>query len=138
MYRKNLADFVKRHRWLVLAVCWLAVVGYWMMSLSRFDFVIATSILSGLWLIYAIGSEGCILNNKVTHYLSNISMEVYLCHMMAFRGIELLHLSKHIQQPDILYWLTCILTLTVAIVFSHIAKYKVLPMVELYLFKQTK
>ena len=50
----------------------------------------------------------------------------------------MLHLSKNIQQPDILYWITCILTLAVAIVFSHIAKYKVLPLVEPYLFKKTK
>ena len=138
LYRKPLADFVKDYRWLVLTVCWLAAVGYWMMSSSGFGFVIAMSVLCGLWLIYAIGTEGCILNNKVTHYLSNISMEVYLCHMMAFRGVGMLHLSRYIQQPDFLYWLTCILTLAVAIIFSHIAKYKVLPMVEPYLFKQTK
>lgn len=122
----------------MLGVCWLSVVGYWTVSLSDFGFVVVMSALCGLWLCYAIGSNESILNNRITHYLSNISMEVYLCHMMAFRGVEMLHLSRYIQQPDVLYWLTCLLTLAVAIVFSHIAKYKVLPMVEPYLFKQSK
>ena len=87
--------------------------------------------------MYAIGTEEKVLNNRFTKYLSGISMEVYLCHMMAFRGIEILHLSNYIKQSDLLYWVTCFLTVGVAIVFSHIAKYQVLPLVEPYVFKQS-
>lgn len=138
LYRTTIVSWMKRYKWLMLAICWLAVAGVWMTKHSGYELVVVTSALCGLWLCYAIGTNGCILNNKVTHYLSNISMEVYLCHMMAFRGVEMLHLSRYIQQPDLLYWLTCILTLAAAIVFSHIVKYKVLPLIEPYLFKQTK
>lgn len=138
MYRDVVLSFVRKYRWMMLGVCWMAVVGYWIVSLSEFWFVLIMSVICGLWLCYAIGSKGCILNNKLTHYLSNISMEVYLCHMMAFRGVEMLHLSRYIQQPDIHYWLTCLLTIGAAILFSHIAKYKILPLVEPYLFKQSK
>lgn len=138
MYRHTIVDYVRRFRWLMLGACWLAVVIFWLSHFGGFWFVLAMSVLCGLWLCYAIGSEGFVLNNRVTHYVSNISMEVYLCHMMAFRGVELLHLSNYIQQPDILYWLTCLFTLAVAIVFSHIAKYKILPKVEPYMFKQSK
>lgn len=120
------------------ALCWIAVAAFWLTKHSDFEFVIVMSLICALWLCYAIGTEGCILNNKVTHYLSNISMEIYLCHMMAFRGVEMLHLSQYIQQPDLLYLLTCMLTLAVAIVFSHVTKYKVLPLIEPYFFKQSK
>ncbi len=136
LYRTTIASWVKKYKWLMLSICWLAVIGFWLTKHSGFEFVIVMSMLCGLWLCYAIGTEGCILNNKVTHYLSNISMEVYLCHMMAFRGVDMLHLSRYIQQPDLLYWLTCILTLAVAIVFSHICKYWVLPKVEPLFFKK--
>ena len=136
LYRKSIVPWVSKYKWLMLVVCWLAVAVFWLTKHSGFEFVISMSVLCGLWLCYAIGTNGCIFNNKVTHYLSNVSMEVYLCHMMAFRGVELLHLSRYIQQPDLLYWLTCIITLVVAIVFSHICKYWVLPKVEPYLFKR--
>ena len=122
----------------VLGFAWIMTIGFWLSDAKDFWFVLAMCILCAIWLMYAIGTEGKVLNNGFTKYLSGISMEIYLCHMMAFRGVEMLHLSKYIQQPDILYWITCILALAVAIVFSHIAKYKVLPLVEPYLFKKTK
>lgn len=34
------------------------------------------------WLIYTIGFKDVMLNNRVTKYLSGISMEIYLCHMI--------------------------------------------------------
>lgn len=135
LYRTAIVSWMKRYKWLMLSICWLAVAGFLLIRLSGFEFVLVMSLLCGLWLCYAIGTQGCVLNNKVTHYLSNISMEIYLCHMMAFRGVEMLHLSRYIQQPDLLYWLTCIVTLAVAIVFSHICKYWVLPKVETLFFR---
>ena len=58
-------------------------------------------------------------------YLSGISMEIYLCHMMLFRVASMLHLDKFIHNNDILYVVTCIATLVGAICFSHVIKYYV-------------
>lgn len=138
LYRTSITIWVKKFKWLMLGICWLAVIGFWLTKHSGFEFVVVMSLICALWLCYAIGTEGCVLNNRITHYLSGISMEVYLCHMMAFRGVEKLHLSQYIQQPDLLYLLTCLLTLGVAIAFSHMVKYNVLPKIEPYLFKQFK
>ena len=138
LYRTAIVSWVKQNRWLMLAICWLAVAGFLLTKHYDFEFVVVMSLLCGLWLCYAIGTQGCVLNNKVTHYLSNISMEIYLCHMMAFRGVEMLHLSRYIQLPELLYWLTCILTLAVAIIFSHVVKYKIFPLIEPYLFRKSK
>ena len=138
MYRDVISAFVERFRWLTLVVCWIAVVMFWLTPHTDFVFVVEMSLLCTLWLCYAIGSNGCVLNNCVTRYLSGISMEVYLCHMMAFRGVEMLHLSRFIQQTDILYWLTCLIAIGVAVVFSHVVKFILLPVVEPYLFKQSK
>lgn len=138
LYRDNISTLVKKYDNVVLGFAWIMTIGFWLSDAKDFWFVLAMCILCAIWLMYAIGTEGKVLNNGFTKHLSGISMEIYLCHMMAFRGVEMLHLSKYIQQPDILYWITCILTLAVAIVFSHIAKYKVLPLVEPYLFKRTK
>ena len=40
------------------------------------------------WLLYAIGAKNAFLNNRVARYISNISMEIYLAHMVIFRVIE--------------------------------------------------
>ena len=74
---------------------------------------------------YAIGSKDIVLNNRVAKYLSGISMEIYLCHIMFFRVASMLHLDKFIHNNDMLYVATCIATLIGAICFSHVIKYYV-------------
>lgn len=138
LYRDFISAFVKKYQYVVLGLAWLMTVGFWLSGVKDFWFVIVMCSLCAIWLMYAIGTEGQVLNNRFTKYLSGISMEVYLCHMIAFRGVEIFHLSNYIEQPDVLYWLTCLLTLVGAIIFSHIAKYKILPLVEPYLFKSSK
>ena len=81
------------------------------------------------WLMYAIGSKDIVLNNRVAKYLSGISMEIYLCHMMFFRVASMLHLDKFIHNNDMLYVATCIATLIGAICFFHIIKYYMFPYV---------
>ena len=82
------------------------------------------------WPLYAIGSKDIVLNNRVAKYLSGISMEIYLCHMMFFRVASMLHLDKFIHNNDMLYVATCIATLIGAICFSHIIKYSVFKRIE--------
>ena len=80
--------------------------------------------------MYAIGTKDIVLNNKVAKYLSGISMEIYLCHMIFFRVASLLHLDKFIHNNDMLYVATCIATLIGAICFSHVIKYYVFSFME--------
>ena len=63
------------------------------------------------WLMYAIGSKDIVLNNREAKYLGGIGMETYLCHMMFFRVVSMLHLDKFIHNNDMLYVATCIATL---------------------------
>ena len=64
-----------------------------------------------------------LLHNPVVDYISGISMEIYLCHMLVYRAIEKVDLSRYISSPDFLYMITVILTLSGAMIFSHIIKY---------------
>lgn len=73
-------------------------------------FILPDLLVFAAWLMYAIGSKDIVLNNKVAKYLSGISMEIYLCHMMFFRVVSMLHLDKFIHNNDILYVATCIAT----------------------------
>lgn len=135
LYRESISTFVKKYNCVVLALAWIMTVGFWLSGVKDFRFVLAMCALCAIWLIYAIGTEGKVLNNLFTRYLSGISMEVYLCHMMCFRAVEMAHLEKYIGQVDVLYVVTCLCTILIAILFSHVVKYYVLPKVETYLFK---
>lgn len=59
-------------------------------------------------------------------YLSGISMEIYLAHMVFFRVVEKLHIERIAFQPEWQYVLTCLLVIGSTIVFAHVMKYYVL------------
>lgn len=120
---------MRRYSALVLVLAWMATCVYWVVPETHngFLFVVTMTIITGIWLSYAIGTNGIILNNRIVKYLSGISMEIYLSHMMSFRAVQFLHIDKYVENIYIVFWVTCLLTLCVAIVFSHVVKYLILP-----------
>ena len=94
------------------------------------------TITMSAWLIFAVGCPNRMFHNKVIDYLSGISMEIYLSHMMSFRAVQFLHVSNYVHNMHICYWLTCLLTLAIAITFSHIVKYFLLPNINMLFCKK--
>lgn len=87
-------------------------------------------LLFGLWLVYAISGERKWLSNKVTKYLSGISMEIYLSHMVLFRFMEKLGLDRLTNNTNANYVIATVFTLASTICFCHIVKYKILPVLK--------
>lgn len=79
-------------------------------------------IMFSIWIMYALFSKDVFLNNKLTRILSTISLEMYLAQMVAFRGVQFLHLEKYVSNETWLYALTSFLTLIVVILFTYITK----------------
>lgn len=123
---------------LLLLLCIAITIFYWMSSgiKDTYGGVVIKSCTMGAWLIFAIVSQTKVLHNKVIDYLSGISMEIYLSHMMSFRAVQFLHISNYIHNMHITYILTCLCTLAVAICFSHVVKYMVLPKLSLVFTKK--
>lgn len=92
LYKEQLGNFVHKWKWLVLLAVVLAAVCYYAVG----AFVPVMLVLYSLVLIYVLDGQGKyrILNNRVTKFLGGISMEIYLCHMVAFRVIETLGLTQ--------------------------------------------
>ncbi len=130
LYRDTLVRMVRQWKWLVGLLCIVAFVLY--MSLPGIDkipmgFEVAMVVLFSLWVIYTIGCNDYVLQNRFTKYVSGISMEIYLCHMVIFRVIERIHLEKVVGNAEVLYILTCVLTIVGAVIFSHVMKFWILP-----------
>lgn len=119
-------DMGGQFRHLLLGVC---------IAASIFEFYKPTMIdeymylifLFGLWMVYAISGDWKWLSNKAVKYLSGISMEIYLSHMVLFRMTEKLGVDSLSDSPNVNYVVATVFTLAMTICFCHIVKYKVLP-----------
>ncbi|MCM1219362.1 MAG: acyltransferase [Lachnospiraceae bacterium] len=138
LYKEKLEKWARRYRWIVLALCLLAAVGYFTIG-GR---LLNTLLLFSLLLIYALHSASetkhefgkGILENRITRFISSISMEIYLCHMVAFRVIEKAGML-HIFSWDMLnYIVVCCGVVAGAMIFSLTVN-KGLKLVDMKLMK---
>ena len=131
LYKDKVTELVSCHKWIVLILCLGLTCIYWFVPQSNggFAFVVIMSVITSSWLCYAIGTNGTVLNNRIVSYLSSISLEIYLCHMACYKVVGFMHLPNYIDNIYLVYWLSCILTLCVAVAFSHVAKFYVLPLI---------
>ena len=129
MYRKCIADFGKRHSVLSCVFTLVATVCYFVFKKSIpggiMSYTVELAVFT-LWLVYAIGSTDIVLNNRIARYLSGISMEIYLAHMMVFRVVEKAHVHDFIGQGDLSYIMVSLLTIGGVVCFAHVMKYYVL------------
>lgn len=119
IYRNELAKIADKYRWIVLIGIVILISGYYLMG----SFVPLMLLLFSMLLIYALGINKIgILKNPVTKFLSGISMEIYLCHMVVFRVIEKVGFT-HLFKSDVLsYIITAIGTIIGAVSFAIVVK----------------
>ena len=90
LYRKELGTASKRYQWIVLAACIVATI-FLIFFGPKMPVVLITF---ALYIVYAIGSQGGVLENRFTKFISGISLEIYLCHMPIFRVLEKLKFTQ--------------------------------------------
>jgi peptidoglycan/LPS O-acetylase OafA/YrhL len=129
LYRHALSEFVKHYRFGALLATGILIISTFA-SLSYIPTILSCITIFTALLIYSLGSKDIILNNPIVKYLSKISMEIYLCHMLFFRVMGILHLEKYIINPNLLYMFTLMGTLFGAIIFSHICKFYVIDKIK--------
>ena len=116
LYRESLKNLAKRIRWILLLLISAGMLCYARFERTTFGMLL----LFSLMVIYAIGrqSERGLLNNPVTRFISGISMELYLCHMVAYRVIEKVGLVHLFESDVVSYWVASILTIIGAVIFT--------------------
>lgn len=135
LYRERLSELCGKLRIVSFTACILAAVAFFLLGKSTFTLLLLCSLL----LIYAIGNykRARILENRFTHFISGISMEIYLCHMVMFRIVEKLHLTHIFNNEVADYIVTAVITLAFAVIFSVVMK-KVLATIENNMFQKVK
>lgn len=128
LYRQDIQKFSKRFRRPFLAVILIFAAGFFLRSGALANDAVDyfwELILFSLILMYAIGVDGKILQNKFTKFMSGISFEIYLCHLMIFRVVEKLKLQYFIKNDIVLYLVMFIAVLCGAIIFASCAKWAI-------------
>lgn len=115
IYREKIG---KINQFIMLIVLIASVILYYMLGGS----VYLSLLVSTAFLLFAMTYSGKILNNKVTKFISGISLEIYLSHMMIFRVLEKVGLNKKFGTGWIQYIIITVGVLIGAIIFSFIVK----------------
>lgn len=114
-YREQIGKLTQKCQWLLLILCSVSILGYYIYGNNVGVMVIMFSLV----LICALGAKHKkILQNPVAHFLSGISLEIYLCHMVMFRVMEKLHLLHISSSDSISFFLTVLGILISAICFA--------------------
>ena len=128
LYRNELKTVGGQFHRLLFLICMVASIFEFFKPefIDEFMYLI---VLFGLWMVYAISGEWKWLSNKVVKYLSGISMEIYLSHMVLFRLTEKMGLDHITENSDLNYIMATVVTLVMTICFCHVVKYNILPRV---------
>ena len=90
LFNEQIRSFVSKYRWPSLLVC-LILSGVFCFSPSSVH-GISSPMLKGLllfvpWVCYSISVESKILHNKVTSWISGISLEIYLAQSLVYLAV---------------------------------------------------
>lgn len=120
LYKEKLQVIAEKYRWILLAAILALSVVYYVVSSSGYVMLVLFSAM----LIYALwnSEKAYILCNPFTKFLSGISLEIYLSHMVVFRIIEKLGMTKLFVSDLLSYIMTSIGTITGTIVFALVLK----------------
>ena len=124
LYRKELAAATARYRGIMLGLCLIGTIAYMSVPILRNTIIVpmVLLVLYAFYIIYAIGTNGRVLNNIFTKFIAGISMEIYLCHMIVFRVVEKMHLNYLFGTGWLSYIITSVLVFGGAVAFSLCAK----------------
>lgn len=115
-----------------LGVVVVTVVLYYVVGSNTFTILLVSITLLSYAVICAGGNtaqKSYILENKVTKFISGISMEIYLSHMVIFRIVERMGLNGMIGNGWMQYAATVVMVVVGAIVFAVVMQ-KVIRFVE--------
>ena len=125
LYKNHIQEKVNRvPTFAVLLVTAVITMTWYLIPAKEFSlfFTVKTVILFAMWVVFAISQPMKLLGNSITKTLSQVSLEVYLSHMMIFRVVEKLKIADRINNGNVAYGVVLLLTIVLTIAFALIAK----------------
>ena len=116
LYKEQLGRFAGKSKWFFLLGAVIMVVVFYAVG----SCVPVMLLLFGLTLMYTLDESGKypVLENCFTKFLGGISMEIYLCHMVAFRILEKIGLTNLFGSAVLSFVVATVLTFVSAVLLS--------------------
>jgi len=113
-------DYIKKIKWyLFLPITFASIAAYYILGTSLFTNIIVIASLIIQAIITPINSDNLI--SSIFIFVSNVSMEIYLSHMLIFRIFEKLNLNIVLGNGPIQYCVTVLSVLLCTIAFAFVA-----------------
>lgn len=125
LYKDHIQEKVNRvPTFAVILVTAVITMAWYLIPAKEFSlfFIVETVIMFAMWMVFAISQPMKLLGNSITKTLSQVSLEVYLSHMMIFRIVEKVGIESRINNGNIAYIVVLFLTGVLTIAFAVIAK----------------
>lgn len=119
LYRSQLEKWAEIYRWTIFCIMTILMIVY---CKTKDSIVIMLPTFSFM-LIYSLGRKRKILCNRVTHFIGDLSLEIYLSHMVMFRIIEKIGFNVLLGNGVAQYILTVVLDICMTIIFSIFIKF---------------
>ena len=120
LYKNEIIKVVNKHRIISLFSVLIAIILYFNIPKNESLLVIRIIPLCSVLISYSISVNSRLLDNKITKFIGEISLEIYLVHMVILRGIEKVHLTHICGNNYLSYILCCVLVMCGAIIFAII------------------
>lgn len=120
LYKDKIIYTLKKNRIVAFCALIFSIVAYFLIPSNNYLFFVKIVIMSIMLISYAISFDSKILNNDFTKYISSISLEIYLCHMVIFRIIEKIKLTHIVSNNLFSYFITYVGVIIGSIIFSYI------------------
>ena len=126
LYKEEVISLAENNKKKMLIIGILSIV-LWMFLPDRVGevdlYILKILGCSGVWIVYAIGCDSKVLANKLTGFISSISLEIYLAHMFVYRLIKKKFKEIDLNKDSVISFL-CIYVLTIlgTIIFSVLFK----------------
>ena len=123
LYKDKIEKVVGSHNKGFILLTLIGIISYYVLPNNNLIQNTALMIIFMLMLIVAIGlKQNKILDNKITQFISGISLEIYLAHMVVFRILEKIQLTHIFTNNWASYIATSCLTLlgvTIGAIIFH-------------------
>lgn len=124
LYRNEIIKIVKNKKNIIVFIYIICIIGYYIIPNNNIIIeMLKVVLINFILLSIAIGiDDSKILDNKITKFISNISLEIYLCHMVIYRIVEKTLINNWKENSFVKYFIVCCIVICGTILVAQLLK----------------
>lgn len=126
LYRNDLKQSLCNYQYSWLALSVLSLILWFALPEKIYGidiFTYKTIIAASCWIIYAMCYRSRCLDNKISLFISNVSFEIYLSHMLVYRFVQKFGIVCHLNSNSSMSFLILFLIVSFgSIIFASVVK----------------